>query len=118
MDKQQILFVDDEPMLLQGLQRMLRPFKSEWDMAFVESGQEALNKLREHPFDVIVTDMRMPGMNGAELLKEVVRLYPSMVRIVLSGHADKELVSQCVGVAHQYVSKLSRAPISWTTRRG
>ncbi|GLH71967.1 signal transduction protein [Geothrix limicola] len=105
MAKQQILFVDDEPMLLQGLQRLLRPFRMEWDMAFVESGQAALERLAEHPFDVIVTDMRMPGMNGAELLNEVMRRYPAMVRIVLSGHADKELVTQCVGTAHQYISK-------------
>jgi putative nucleotidyltransferase with HDIG domain len=74
-------------------------------MAFVESGQAALDKLAERPFDVIVSDMRMPGMNGAELLKEVKNRFPAMVRIVLSGHADKELVSQCVGVAHQYISK-------------
>lgn len=105
MTKQQILFVDDEPMLLQGLQRLLRQFRTEWDMAFVESGQAALAKLAEHPFDVIVSDMRMPGMNGAELLSEVMRRYPAMVRIVLSGHADKELVSKCLGVAHQYISK-------------
>ena len=105
MAKQNILFVDDEPMLLQGLQRLLRPFRLEWDMSFVESGQAALAKLAEHPFDVIVSDMRMPGMNGADLLSEVMRRYPAMVRIVLSGHADKELVSKCVGVAHQYISK-------------
>jgi putative nucleotidyltransferase with HDIG domain len=105
MAKQQILFVDDEPMVLQGLQRLLRAFRNEWDMAFVASGLEALARLAEHPFDIIVSDMRMPGMNGAELLKEVMRRYPAMVRIVLSGHADRELVSQCVGVAHQYISK-------------
>jgi putative nucleotidyltransferase with HDIG domain len=105
MAKQQILFVDDDPMVLQGLQRMLRPSRAEWDMAFVEGGQLALEKLAEHPFDVIVSDMRMPGMNGAELLKEVMARFPAMVRIVLSGHADKELVTQCIGVAHQYISK-------------
>jgi putative nucleotidyltransferase with HDIG domain len=105
MTRQQILFVDDEPMVLQGLQRMLRAFRTEWDMTFVAGGQEALAKLAEHPFDIIISDMRMPGMNGAELLKEVMRRYPAMVRIVLSGHADRDLVTQCVGVAHQYISK-------------
>ncbi len=105
MTRQQILFVDDEPMVLQGLQRLLRPFRAEWDMAFVASGQEALAQLAEHPFDIIISDMRMPGMNGAELLKEVMHRYPAMVRIVLSGHADKDLVTQCVGVAHHYISK-------------
>ena len=105
MAKQQILFVDDEPMVLQGLQRLLRPFRNEWDMAFVASGQEALATLAGRPIDIIISDMRMPGMNGAELLKEVMGRYPAMVRIVLSGHADKDLVTQCVGVAHQYISK-------------
>ena len=105
MVKQQILFVDDEPMVLQGLQRLLRPFKNEWDVVFAESGRAALDVLAGHPFDVIVSDMRMPGMNGAELLNEVKKRYPAMVRIVLSGHADKDLVTQCVGVAHQYISK-------------
>jgi len=105
MIKQQILFVDDEPMLLQGLQRLLRPFRMEWDTAFVEGGKEALELMATRHFDVIVSDMRMPGMSGAELLQEVKRRHPAVVRIVLSGHADKELISQCVGVAHQYISK-------------
>jgi putative nucleotidyltransferase with HDIG domain len=105
MTKQKILFVDDEPMVLQGLQRLLRPFRLEWEMAFASNGQEALAMLADQTFDVIISDMRMPGMNGAELLKEVMRRHPAMVRIVLSGHADGELVAQCVGVAHQYISK-------------
>ena len=105
MTKPQVLFVDDEPLVLQGLQRMLRPSTADWDMAFVESGQAALGKLAEHPFDVIVSDMRMPGMNGAELLNEVMKRFPATVRIVLSGHADKDLVTQCIDVAHQYISK-------------
>ena len=105
MSKQQILFVDDEPMVLQGLQRTLRPQRGEWDMVFVESGAQALEHMAVRPFDVIVSDMLMPRMNGAELLKEVVRRHPATVRMVLSGHADKELISQCVGVAHQFISK-------------
>jgi putative nucleotidyltransferase with HDIG domain len=105
MTKQQILFVDDEPMLLQGLQRLLRPFRNEWDMTFVESGRAALETLAKHSFDIIVSDMRMPGMNGAELLTEVMHRYPAMVRLILSGHADKDLIAKSVGVAHQYISK-------------
>jgi HD-like signal output (HDOD) protein/CheY-like chemotaxis protein len=100
-----ILFVDDEPNVLQGLQRMLRQMGSEWEMVFADSGASALARMAEQPFDVIVSDMRMPGMNGAELLHEVMRRYPTTVRLVLSGHADRDLVAQCVGVAHQYISK-------------
>ena len=74
--KKRILFVDDEPMILQGLQRMLRPLRGDWDMAFMDSGEKALAAMAEHAFDVVVTDMRMPVMNGAQLLKEIQRRYP------------------------------------------
>jgi len=100
-----ILFVDDEPMILQGFQRMLRPMRGEWDMVFVDGGEAALAAMAEAPFDVVITDMRMPVMNGAQLLIEVRASYPMTVRLVLSGHADQDLVAQCLGVAHQYISK-------------
>ncbi len=100
-----ILFVDDEPMILQGLQRMLRPMRDDWDMAFIDSGEKALAAMAERAFDVVVTDMRMPGMNGAQLLKEIQHRYPMTIRLILSGHADADLVNQCLGVAHQYIAK-------------
>ncbi len=103
--KKHILFVDDEPFVLEGLQRMLRPLRADWDMTFVESGPRALELMNQQPFDVVVTDMRMPGMNGAELLNEVMKRYPRTIRIVLSGHADHELIMKCVGSTHQYLSK-------------
>ena len=59
-----ILFVDDETNLLDGLQRMLRSMRKEWQMAFVPGAREALEILGNDSFDVIVTDMRMPGMDG------------------------------------------------------
>lgn len=74
-------------------------------MNFVESGAKALALMEQIPFDVIVSDMQMPGMNGAQLLNEVMSRHPHMVRIVLSGHADKELILACVGATHQYLSK-------------
>jgi HD-like signal output (HDOD) protein/CheY-like chemotaxis protein len=103
--KKRILFVDDEPMILQGLQRMLRNMRGEWDMGFAESGDQALDMMAENPYEVIVSDMRMPGMSGAELLNEIMRLYPGTIRLILSGHADKDLLLQCVGSTHQYLSK-------------
>jgi HD-like signal output (HDOD) protein len=103
--KKRILFVDDEALVLQGLQRMLRPMRTEWEMAFVDSGAQALELMAQGPFDVVVSDMRMPGMNGAELLAEVLKRFPKTVRLVLSGHADRELVLKCVGSTHQYLSK-------------
>lgn len=103
--KHRILFVDDEAFVLQGLQRMLRPLRDEWDMDFVTSGAAALEHLARTPVDVVVADMRMPGMNGAELLNEVMKRHPQTARLILSGHADEELIMKCVGITHQYLSK-------------
>lgn len=103
--KRRILFVDDERMVLQGLQRMLRGMRNEWDMVFAESGEEALRILAEDSFEVVVTDMRMPGIHGAELLKRIQEKFPEVVRIVLSGHLEQELILKSVQTAHQYLSK-------------
>ena len=100
-----ILFVDDEPKVLSGLRRMLRSLRHEWDMVFVESGPEALSRLAAASFDVVVTDMRMPGMDGAQLLGHVVKRHPSVVRIILSGQCERSAVLKCVGPAHQFLTK-------------
>jgi len=100
-----LLFVDDEPNVLQGLQRQLRAMRNEWDMNFIESGAKALDFMSTQPVDVIVSDMMMPGMDGSQLLTEVTKRHPNTVRIVLSGHAEREAVMRLVGPAHQYLSK-------------
>ncbi len=105
MTKKYILFVDDEPNVLQGLRRMLRPMREIWDIDTAESGQQALAKLQENRFDIIVTDMRMPGMDGSQLLQQVMDRYPHMVRIVLSGQSDQQSVMRALGPAHQYLAK-------------
>lgn len=103
--KKCILFVDDEANILQGLKRTLRPQRKEWDMEFAESGEEALKLIAEKGFDVVVTDMRMPGMDGAELLNEIKKNHPEIIRFVLSGYSEMELVMRSVGPSHQYLSK-------------
>ncbi len=105
MSPKRVLFVDDESKVLSGLRRMLSRHRRQWEMKFVESGSAALELLERERFDVLISDMRMPGMNGAQLLSEVKRRYPSTVRIVLSGHSEREQVFQTVGVAHQFLSK-------------
>jgi putative nucleotidyltransferase with HDIG domain len=100
-----LLFVDDEVRVLQGLQRQLRSMRNEWDMNFVEDGKKALEFMASRTVDVLVTDMMMPEMDGAELLIEVSKLHPNTIRIVLSGHAEREAVLRLVGPAHQYLSK-------------
>lgn len=103
--KRRILFVDDEPRVLSGLQRMLRSMRNEWDMKFAENGFKALEMLSQDSFDVVVSDMRMPGMDGAELLEQIRQLYPSIVRIVLSGHSDQEMILKSILPAHRFLSK-------------
>ena len=100
-----VLFVDDEPQVLDGLRRSLRAYRREWTMEFCEGAEQALALLAEGPFDVIVSDLQMPGMDGAELLTRVRDKYPDTVRIVLSGQSEQERILQAVGPAHQYLSK-------------
>jgi len=105
VEKRRILFVDDQPNVLDGLRRMFRKFRDRWDMEFVAGGAEALAAMEKRPADVVVADMKMPEMNGAQLLKRVSELYPGTVRFILSGHSDRELILQSVGYAHRYLAK-------------
>jgi HD-like signal output (HDOD) protein/ActR/RegA family two-component response regulator len=105
-----ILFVDDEPNIRDGMRRMLRSMRDEWDMEFADSGEMALRTIDEwhaahKPFDVVVSDMRMPGMDGADLLARVKDKSPDTVRLILSGHSDTASIMKTVGNAHQYLNK-------------
>lgn len=100
-----ILFVDDERRILHGLRRLLRPLRREWSMTFVDSGQAALDHLEVERAHALITDLRMPGIDGLELLKRVTAEYPDIVRIVLSGQPEMEHFLRTVGPAHQYLAK-------------
>lgn len=101
-----VLFVDDEQNLLDGLKHMLHPMRSSWDMGFATSGQEALDLMEREPgHDVIVADLHMAGMMGAELLGRVRDQFPEVVRIVLSGKLNAETLSEASGVGHQILAK-------------
>lgn len=100
-----VLFVDDDPPILAGLRRMFRGQRGEWDMHFAHSGEEALQLFSETPFDVIVSDMRMPRMDGSQLLEQIRLRFPDTVRIVLSGQSQNEAIMRCIGPAHQFLSK-------------
>jgi putative nucleotidyltransferase with HDIG domain len=103
--KVNILFVDDEINVISGLKRMLNPYKNEWGLFFSTSGEEALALLENNPITMIITDMRMPGMNGAELLSKVQLKYPQMIKIILSGHSDEDLILKSTNAAHQFITK-------------
>ena len=103
--KTKALFVDDEPNILSGLKRMLWIMREEMDFLFAQSGKEALELLESQHVDLIVSDMRMPVMDGATLLKTVQERYPHMIRIMLTGQANDEAILRTVGVVHQFLAK-------------
>lgn len=101
-----LLFVDDEVRVLAAMKRMLYPLRHGWIMEFANSGGEALEKLSQANFDVLITDLMMPGMSGTELLGEVVKRHPAVTRIVLSGAADQAMtLSAVVGLSNFYLVK-------------
>jgi HD-like signal output (HDOD) protein/CheY-like chemotaxis protein len=100
-----ILFVDDEPNILTGLERTLRPMRTQWEMTFVPGGEEALQALAHRSFNAVVTDMRMPGMTGAQLLDQVRDQFPQTIRLVLSGQSDRDAMVRSISSAHQFLSK-------------
>jgi putative nucleotidyltransferase with HDIG domain len=100
-----ILFVDDEPQVLGELQRALEPQKAQWEMVFARTGQEALALLGAKPFDAIVSDVSMPEMDGATLLKAVCEKFPGVVRIVLASQPEMASALRTISVAHQFLLK-------------
>jgi len=99
-----LLIVDDEPQNLRALERLFRPH---YQVLLANSGAEALEVLRDHDVAVIITDQRMPGMTGIELLKSTVTLRPRMVRIILTGYTDVDALVEAIncGQVYRYVSK-------------
>ncbi len=90
---------------------MLRFLRHEMDFHFVESGSDALDFMAINRVDVIVSDVRMPGMDGATLLAIVQEKYPHTLRILLTGQADEETILRTVAVAHQFLAKPSSPEI-------
>lgn len=100
-----VLFVDDEPLVLRALARLLRPLQHEFEAVFAANGTEALDRMAQRPFDVLVTDMRMPGMDGASLLAHAQKEFPSTARVILSGYAQDETLLRALPVSHRFLSK-------------
>lgn len=100
-----VLFVDDEPEVLSGLKRMLHGHRSEITTFVANDGPGALDLLENNDIEIIVSDMRMPKMDGAQLLEEVRSRHPKIIRIILSGHADKSNTIKSVKPAHQFLAK-------------
>ncbi len=104
-EKRKVLFVDDEQNILDGLRNLLRKKRKIWDMHFALGAEKAMELLSAQRFDVVVSDMRMPGMDGAAFLARVRDLHPATVRIILSGHTEQEAIIRAVPVAHRFLAK-------------
>lgn len=105
VEKTKVLFVDDEPRILTGFRRSFHHKKDQWEIFFASSGEEALQLLEKEKCKVIVTDMRMPQIDGATLLQTVQNLYPDMIRVILSGQTELEMLMRNISVAHQFLIK-------------
>jgi len=99
-----ILIVDDEHPNLRALQRL---FRDDYELLLAASGEEALELLRKHDIALLITDQRMPGMTGIELLKKTVPLRPKMVRMILTGYTDLDALVEAIncGQVYRYVTK-------------
>jgi HD-like signal output (HDOD) protein len=100
-----ILFVDDERDLLDSLRARLYKHRHDWNMKFVSSGEEAIAELERQRFDLVVSDVRMPGMDGGQLLAVVKQRWPTSMRIIVSGYSDPVQAVRLTSLAHQYISK-------------
>jgi HD-like signal output (HDOD) protein len=100
-----VLFVDDEARVLQGLKAGLYARRNDWEMQFAEGGAKAIDLMKQSHFDVLVTDLRMPGVDGTTLVARARTESPDTIRIVLSGYADEEQARRLVSLAHRYLSK-------------
>jgi len=100
-----ILFVDDEQSILSGLKRMLRSKKNEWEFSFALGDQAALDMSKDGCFDAVVTDLRMPVIDGLQVIEALRKDHPEIIRIILSGDSDEKLIMKLTGVAHQFLAK-------------
>jgi HD-like signal output (HDOD) protein/CheY-like chemotaxis protein len=100
-----ILFVDDEQRVLDALRRQLHSHRAHWTTRYALSGEAALAMLDQQAADVVISDMRMPGMDGGVLLKRVHDQFPQVTRIVLSGQTEQAELLRNMACIHQYLQK-------------
>lgn len=100
-----VLFIDDEQNALGALRRALRPHQGEWEMRFLDDPSAALKVCEEFSPDVIITDVKMRGLDGITLLTELVRRGSQAVRVVMSGLSSQRAFVDTLGVANQFLLK-------------
>ena len=103
--KYNLLFVDDEAQILEGIQDSLRKYREQWNMTFVCGGEAAIVEMTLKKYDVIICDMRMPQVDGVDVLTYAKVHFPETIRIVLSGYAETENTIIVSSLAHRYLTK-------------
>ncbi len=103
--KKRILFVDDEPLLLDMYRLLFESEEAAWDIAFASGAEEALQLMEQAPFDVVVSELHLSGMTGVDLFREVSKRYPQTSRLVVADQADQEEAASELKVTHQFLSK-------------
>ena len=103
--KYNLLFVDDEAQILDGIQDSLRKYREQWNMTFVCGGEAAIVELTLKKYDVIICDMRMPQVDGVDVLTYAKVHFPETIRIVLSGYSEVENTIVVSSLAHRYLTK-------------
>jgi HD-like signal output (HDOD) protein len=103
--KKRILFVEDNPVLLQMYATMLEDERDHWEVLTTNDGPQALQMMALAPFDVVVSDILVPGMDGTDFINTVRTRYPSSSRIILSSVNDQETVARCLNMIHQFLAK-------------
>src|SRR4051812_25962294 len=93
-----LLFVDDEPLIRELYASLGTVLGAHHEIRTAADGREALQLIKEKPFDVIVSDLAMPNMDGVQFLSEVVEQHPESARIIISGFADRVKVAECLTV--------------------
>ena len=111
MPKIRVLIVDDEMHQLERLRTALIPVSSSWEMTFAKNGFEALAQFESAPFDAVITDLAMPGMDGIRLLTEVARRAPGAVRVLMTDPQEREHTFRSVCLAHQFLVKPCTAAV-------
>lgn len=105
MARPAVLFVDDEPNVLEGIRRSMRDHAQDWDILFARDGAEALDILASRPVRVVVTDIAMPVMDGKTLIAQMYDAYPQVVTLVLSGHWTQAVSARQLGPAVRFLGK-------------